>query len=208
MKKENGMKSNSIFMLFFALLMSTTPLMIASNPVQEQTQEPQKCCSCAAGTFGKDWTICMKLYGYMLSILKQGSAVIEFGSGWSSGELSRYLKVYSVEHDPKWLNKYNTNYIYAPIVDGWYDTEALKSQLPENYDLILVDGPPSTIGRGKFLDNIDLFKKNVPIIFDDVERAPERTLMIKTAELLQRTPIIMDCGHKKFAVLFPQDYKA
>lgn len=145
----------------------------------------------------------MKLYGYILSLVSPGATILELGSGWASSELSRHLKVYSIEHDQNWLNKYKTNYIYAPIVDGWYSIEHLKGKLPASYDLILVDGPTGWIGRHKFFDNIHLFKTNVPIIFDDVNRDAEYKLMMKIAELLKRQPHVVKCGNKSFGALIP-----
>lgn len=127
--------------------------------------------------------------------------MIELGSGWASGEFSKHYNVWSVEHNARWIGKYDTNYIHAPIIDGWYSTEALKEHLPKDYGLILVDGPPGSIGRGKFFDNIDLFKTDVIIIFDDVQRDPEYNLMVKVANHLDRTIEIHECGDKKFGVV-------
>lgn len=184
--------------------------------VQDCSSTPQKvtvcsleekiCCGCDhTRTFGEHWSVCEKLYSYILDILPDGSTMLELGSGWASEELSKHYTVWSVEHDKEWLNKYDTNYIYAPIEKGWYSTEHLKKQLPEQYSLLLVDGPPGSIGRGKFLDNIDLFKTNIPIIFDDINRPAEYELMDKVAQLLKRDPELFECGKKRFGVLLPKD---
>jgi hypothetical protein len=50
-------------------------------------------------------------------MLVDGSTILELGSGWASGELSKHYRVYSVEHDEKWLDAFDTNYIYAPLYD-------------------------------------------------------------------------------------------
>ena len=114
------------------------------------------------------WSISQEMFDYIRSVLDDGATLLELGSGWASGQLSKYYTVYSIEHDRRWLYKYNTNYIYAPIRNRWYDIEVLKKELPIHYDLILVDGPPGPIGRGKFYDYLDLFNTKVPIIFDDI----------------------------------------
>jgi len=140
-----------------------------------------------------------QVFEYINKVLKEGDTILELGSGWASGELSKRFTVYSIEHDMKWVNRYDTNYIYAPIVDistnkedrkhekRWYDPEIVKQNIPENYDLILIDGPPGWIGRGGFLKYIHLFKTDVPIIFDDVNRRDERLLMQDTAKLLNKS---------------------
>jgi hypothetical protein len=113
--------------------------------------------------------------------------------------------VYSVEHNKNWVGKYSSNYIYAPIKNGWYDTEVLAKKLPENYDLILVDGPPGAIGRGKFYDNLHLFNTNVPMIFDDVNRDGEYALMEKVAAKLQRKfEIFKTSSQKQFGLILPE----
>ena len=45
------------------------------------------------------------------------------------------------------------------------------------YDLILVDGPLGTIGRSGFYRNLALFRPDVPIILDDVDRKDELKLL-------------------------------
>ena len=153
--------------------------------------------------FGKNYSVCQKLFAAVVDILPRGSTLLELGSGGASAEFSKYYSVWSVEHDMIWLNRYNTHYIYAPLVDNWYNVEILKKELPTKYDLILVDGPPGRIGRGKFLDHLDLFITTVPIIFDDVNRVAEQDLMNRVAERLGRKATVTVCGTKAFGVLLP-----
>lgn len=145
--------------------------------------------------------ISRELFNYIRNNLEDGKTILELGSGWGTGQLAKHYKVYSIEHDPGWLNKYGSHYIYAPIKDGWYDVEVLMRELPEHYDLILVDGPPGTIGRQGFFTNLHLFKSDVPIIFDDVDRKPELQLMQNTANILNRSYKIFASRNKKFGVL-------
>lgn len=156
-------------------------------------------------TFGGG-SIDKELFDFIRQILPDNKTILEFGSGWGSGELSKYYTVFSVEHDKRWLNKYKTHYIYAPIKNGWYDIEVLKKQLPIDYDLILIDGPPRTIGREGFYKNLALFKTNIPIIFDDIHRLKDYQHMINVAQILNREPKIFSTRDKQFGVLLPLQY--
>lgn len=117
--------------------------------------------------------------------LPEGSNILELGSGSGSAELAKYYNMTCVEHNPKWQNKYdNINYcnvpisyckptIWGPNQDRWYDKEMMKKILAETeYDLLIVDGPPGNIGRCGLL-RYQEYVKNVPIVVDDVHRAPE-----------------------------------
>lgn len=147
------------------------------------------------------WSISQELFDYIRNNLESGKTILELGSGWGSGQLSEHYCVYSVEHDEDWMNLYNTHYLYAPIKDGWYDVELLKEQLPETYDLIIVDGPPGIIGRAGFFMYLDLFKTDIPIIIDDINRQPEYELMLNLSEKLQRSYEIHESNKKQFGVL-------
>jgi hypothetical protein len=109
--------------------------------------------------------------------------VLELGSGSGTGGLvAFYNHVTTIEHDPNYLDRVEgARYIYAPIVNGWYDTNMLRNLPP--HDVILVDGPPGSIGRHGFLDNIHLFNNNAPILVDDCHRPDEYDLARKIAHL-------------------------
>ena len=110
--------------------------------------------------------------------------------------------MFSIEHDPRFLYRYDSTYIYAPIKDGWYDSKAIEASKPTHYSLILVDGPPQSIGRSGFFWNLRLFRKDVPIVFDDVHRSPEMQLCRRVAEALGRPFTIHSAGHnRKFGVI-------
>lgn len=148
------------------------------------------------------WSISKELFDCIRTLLPVGKTLLELGSGWASEEFSKYYTVYSIEHDQDWVDKYTTNYIYAPITNGWYDVEILKKELPAHYDLILVDGPPGWIGRGGFYTYLSLFNTNVPIIFDDVNRPAEYELMVNVATFLHKKFVIFtDSSNKQFGVV-------
>lgn len=146
-------------------------------------------------------SIDQELFNFIQQILPKNKILLELGSGWASGEFSKYYTVYSIEHNLSWIGKYNTNYIYASIKNGWYDVNIIKKELPKHYDLILVDGPPGAIGRDGFFKNLNLFNTNVPIVFDDVNRKPEYELMVKVAKYLKRTFKVFNTKSKQFGVV-------
>ena len=148
-------------------------------------------------------SIMKELFDFIRSVLPEGKVLLELGSGWTSGQFSQYYIVYSIEHSSRWLGKYNTNYIYVPIKNKWYNPGILKAKLPDNYDLILVDGPPEYFGRHGFYTYLDLFNTNLPIVFDDINRKAEYRLMIRVAQKLQREISIINPGprKKKFGII-------
>lgn len=155
-------------------------------------------------------------FDYIRKILPKGKTILELGSGWGTSELAKHYKMISIEHDDKYLEQYDSEYIYAPIKlydsgwpapdiienDGWYDISALEFYLKDKkYDMILVDGPPGwegsagpgkTIGRGGFYKHLDLFNTKVPIIIDDINRKPEYILMKKLSKKLNKKYTILD----------------
>lgn len=165
------------------------------------------------------WAIDIECYNKIKEILPKGSIILEFGSGSGTAELIKDYEVYSVEHDINWVNKNGSKYIYAPLKQSkgvldiqWYDALILKEKLPEKYDLILVDGPPSTANNRKsrqgFYWNLDLFNlDNTIIIFDDIQREHDMNNMLMIAEKLGRTYEIFESGEgsmkKKFGVSYP-----
>lgn len=152
-------------------------------------------------------SISPELFNYIRELLPDGAAILELGSGEGTGELSKFYKMYSIEHDEKWLNKYQSSYIYAPLVDGWYDVKILRNHLPKTCDLILVDGPPAhkekiSKARHGFYRNIRLFNTKVPIIIDDVHRVYDREHLVRLSKLLKKEPEIFKCKDRKmFGVL-------
>lgn len=150
-------------------------------------------------------SISQELYSFIREQLPEGGTLLELGSGWGTGQLAQYFSVTSVEHNPKWVGRYASNYIYAPIRDGWYDVNVLKERLPTDYQLLLVDGPPGTIGRDGFLNHLDLFHTDIPIIFDDIGREEEYQLMVQVAEALDRPFHVVDQATKPgaFGIIYP-----
>lgn len=131
------------------------------------------------------WCISKDFYKMLKDLLPEGKTILELGSGAGTDELLKRWNVVSIEHDASFVSigrgggKYKHKYIYAPIVFGagslftddvgWYDKDAIAKGIHKlKYDLILVDGPNGTFGRGGFVSNIHLFEK-VPIAIDDLQ---------------------------------------
>jgi len=150
-----------------------------------------------------EWSMDKEMYNWIRRNIPRGSTILELGSGKSTIDLVKDYRVYSVEHDKEWLNLTDkARYIYAPIKDGWYDTDILKKELPSKYDLIIVDGPPGYIGRMGFYHNLRLFKTKVcPILFDDTNRGAEKDLLEKITKKLRTKYTEYNVGNKKFAVV-------
>lgn len=145
------------------------------------------------------WAISKETYEWIINNIPMGSVILEFGSGDGTGVLCDKYKMYSVEDKKEWLNKYNSKYIHAPLVDGWYDVNVLKSEMPKHYDLLLIDGPEWE--RRGLLKHIYLFNQSCPILVDDTHRANDMFVAKELSENLNRKMQIFECGSKSFVVL-------
>ena len=153
------------------------------------------------------WAIGESTLKWIMDNYSEGSNILELGSGTGTIELCKYYNVTSVEHNKKYLNLSNSKYIYAPIKNygkyEWYDKEIIIEKIKNlDYDLILVDGPPGTIGRDGFLHNINIFNTNKKIIIDDTQRDPEKKLAEDLSKILNKEKLLIVDGNKSFTVLF------
>lgn len=150
-----------------------------------------------------NWIIPSEAFNWIYENIKPKSVILELGSGFGSIALSLNYKITSIEQDTNWINLSNrVNYIYAPVVNGFYDRNVLKQQIPHKYDLLIIDGPTKASGgRLGFLDNIDLFYTRCPILIDDIHRDDEILLYKTISNRLKRKPKIYDSENKKFAVI-------
>jgi len=130
------------------------------------------------------WSISNGAYEAVRLLSNNGSIIVEFGSGEGTERLARLGKVYSVESDQNWILNYSgVEYIHAPLkkvepISGfnhthWYDLETIKNILPNNCDIVIVDGPLGSIGRSGLLRNLFLFPKDTSWVIDDTNREEE-----------------------------------
>ncbi len=149
------------------------------------------------------------------SLLAPGRTILELGSGEGTQRLADYgYKMISVEHSEKWLGKFDSQYIHAPISyckptkqfpenNQWYNSRILRDTLPKlEYDFLLIDGPPRDIGRGGMLKHREIFNWDVPVIFDDTQREQEWKVAYHIARRVGgRTLITYDTAERKMATL-------
>jgi len=139
-----------------------------------------------------------------LKLVGPNSKILELGSGDGTHRLSKsFDSVVSIEHDEKYITEYSIHVPLAPYKDPhfteaswWYDPVKLKKALPNDYDLIIVDGPKGNQGRAGFYTYLDLFKVDVPILFDDVYRMWDFRLMGAVANRL-RVPAVLHTPHPR-----------
>lgn len=143
------------------------------------------------------------VFDRICELLPNGGHILELGSGKvSTGAFCTRFEVTSVDDNILYLGIYPATYIFAPIVDGWYDVEMLYSALPRDYDLIFVDGPAGSGNRDGFLHNLALFKLDVPIVFHDTHRQPEHELCEAVAKVLKKTPeFVVNRGGDNFGII-------
>lgn len=143
-----------------------------------------------------------------LSVVKELSpqCILELGSGQGSLELAKICPVYSVEHDRRFINNQSDIvYLFCPIKDMWYRADALKIMLASlpTVDLLIIDGPPGTIGRAKILEHLDLFNLSANILVDDIHRNEDKAIFDRLASLLpDRTRKTFNFEEKSFGVIY------
>ena len=158
------------------------------------------------------WAISETLFLYLRTILPPDKTILELGSGVGTAELVKYWNVFSIEDNEEYVGKYHDNYIHAPLVkhkaiknhdgDIWYNARVLEKELPQiDYDLILVDGPAGGTRAG-FVKYWDLFKHDVPVIFDDVNRVRDWKIMKAIAGRLRKPYTVINTWEdKNFGVI-------
>jgi hypothetical protein len=146
--------------------------------------------------------------------IPRGATILELGSGHGTLRLAARFRMVSVEHDERFIGLAPATYIHAPIVPfskqcasfptdvGWYSRDVLRAELPRHrYDLLLVDGPPNSIGRGGFYKWRALFDLTVPIVVDDIHRERERKMIGLLSRELGRPYIVYAWERRHFGVI-------
>ena len=127
-------------------------------------------------------------FDYVSNKIAHGSIFVELGAGIvSSRAFSKIFNLHSVEQSQEYCGIYtDVKYIHAPIKNGWYDVDVLKSELPKNISGIFVDGPAGSGNRQGLLDNLDLFdlSSDAMLIFHDTYHDEERKLAVNIANKL------------------------
>ena len=147
-----------------------------------------------------------EIFTWIVSHIPEGSKILELGSGDGTNLLSKFYLMFSIESNMELLNKYDSNYIFAPIdkITRWYNIEYLKDKLPKKYDLLLIDGPVLNCETSKFgmLNNLNLFN-NIPnvIIINNTNKCAEFLLAKELMRLTNYDGIQIKNNKKSFIIL-------
>lgn len=149
------------------------------------------------------WSIDYELFNWMKSNIDKNSTILEIGSGESTPSLLSYWNVISIEEDIEWVGRFHDNYIYSPIIDGWYDMCEISKKLNCEVDVILIDGPAYG-ERKNMIKYIDFFLKKNPkvLIFDDTDRENDLFLFNNVIEYFNEINLKFDFGHVKNNKMF------
>lgn len=149
----------------------------------------------------ENWMIPKEAIEWILENIPKGSNILELGSGYGTEILSKSYKMYSIEQNEDWLYKFDSNYIYATIEDGFYCKESLKS-IPKIYDLLIIDGPTkSSGGRLGILDNLEYFYLECPILIDDTNRQDELDIANFLSVFTKRKVKTFEIHNKSFSII-------
>lgn len=119
--------------------------------------DPQTSLGFQAGRYEfKPDGISRTLLEYIFARWKCGT-VLELGSGdVSTRYLAERYDITSVEESPLWLERHNSRYVHAAIVNGYYDPSTIKSAIGgRKFSFILIDGPRDVATRGRMVDFAD-----------------------------------------------------
>jgi hypothetical protein len=117
---------------------------------------------------------------WIMNNFPAGSVIIELGSGSGTTKHLAEYKLYSVEQDSLYLHRYQSEYIFAPLMpyDGklWYDNQIIKDNIPKDFKLLIIDGPIGD-NRVNIIDFfVELFSSVETIIIDDYNRPGEKRI--------------------------------
>jgi hypothetical protein len=152
------------------------------------------------------WPISVELLLLIKDLIPPGSEILELGSGFGTGELAKTFKMTSIEHYSGWVGLYDSHYIHAPLVNGWYDASIIRQNVSNGYAALLVDGPSGSERRAKFIDHLNLFDLSKWIIFDDIHREHEYNCFVKLAGRVSRPHFMLqDTRGKAFGIIVPEE---
>jgi len=147
-------------------------------------------------------------------MINNSKVIVECGSGISTIYIAALLKqlnqkerkLYSIDHDGKWLSVLNNELIrkglsdyvkliHAPLThcseclndnQTWYDTDVIRKNIEkEKIDLLIVDGPPANKKEIEYsrYPALPFFKSNfsnsISILLDDADRKGEQYIAKK-----------------------------
>ncbi len=138
------------------------------------------------------------MFEWLNDNLPQGSKILEFGSGTGTIELTKTFEVTSIEDNEQWMDLApDSTYIYAPLVNDWYDWQALEILQDKTFDGIIIDGPYKTEDRIHLIEWMmkypQVFNQARFVIIDDANQL-ESWHMVQLVQQLGWTHIHHDPG--------------
>ena len=129
----------------------------------------------------------------------KNATILEFGCGKGTEARSSSHHITVIEHDIDYITN-GAECMLAKIIPnessekynekGWYDAKVIELLRGRNFDLIIIDGPPGSIGRSGILAYPWIFELSPIILVDDTHRGPERNLAQTIAKLQEPVEII------------------
>ena len=132
-------------------------------------------------------------YDWISDNIEEGKNILEIGAGKvSTYHLSRKWNLYSIETDREWVNWYKeANYIYCSEKNEKEYMECIQNQLPDNYDLLIIDGLLFNSSK-KICEYHKMFKiKDIPVIVDDTWRESEAEIANWICETYDKKVILI-----------------
>lgn len=130
----------------------------------------------------------------------KNATILEFGCGKGTEARSSTHQITVIEHDIDYITN-EANCILAKIrpnefsekynEKGWYDAEVIELLRGKKFDLIIIDGPPGSIGRSGILAHPWIFELSPVILVDDTHRDPERNLAQMISKLQKPLELII-----------------
>lgn len=153
-----------------------------------------------------DWNLPKGAVAWIVAHCKQGSKILEFGSGRSTRELRRLYDVTAVEENDSVERYEGVSYAVAPIKDEWYDPTCIEPILSQRYEAVIIDGPfagERSVCRRRlgFLKYHHLLPGSPHIIVDDIHRPYDFLNLVLLWIKVRRNVFFIFSGSKACAVL-------
>ena len=123
--------------------------------------------------------------------------IVTIGSNSMFDNLKETFEVRCYEPHPK--QPIRRDVVITPLVEGYFFPEPIRRTLPEDYQVIIIDG---TIGlSANFNKHTDLFDLSVPILIKDTHNAEIMESALEISKELNRGHIIFDNETTSFMLI-------
>jgi len=143
------------------------------------------------------WKMDNKVLQWMKDNLPTAEVVLELGGGAGSVALHEHWTGWTIEHDYQWfqwLQMKGVPAIYSPLRDGWYGLAPRTLRKLQTADVVIIDGPPSTL-RPNATHHLHHIKEGATVIYDDAHRKAVRDMVI--GEVIE----VIQCDHGRRTII-------